>query len=91
MATSLAARISSSPAVTFAGAAGQVVTVNLTGNTVSTLAVTLRKPDGTTLTSTTLFSASGSLSQVKLPAAGTYTVYLNPSTAMAGQVAVAVS
>ncbi len=76
-------------AVTFSGAAGQAVTVRLTGNTMGFVAVTLRKPDGSTQTSSSSSAASFNLTSQTLPVSGTYTIFVNPSGTTTGTISVA--
>jgi YD repeat-containing protein len=73
-----------STALTFSGAAGQQVTVRITGNTLSTIYVTLRKPDGTDMTTVGSSGSSFNLSTQTLPVTGTYTVYVDPTAATMG-------
>jgi len=65
--------------VTFAGTAGQVVTIHLTGSTMST-ATTLRlfKPDGTQL-GTIYGGGNFNLANQTLPVTGTYSILIDPS------------
>jgi len=78
--------------VTFAGAASQQVTVHITGNTVPGVTVRLVSTDGTTvLTQTSSFSASFNLAAVMLPAAGTYTVVVDPPALSTGGATVSIS
>jgi len=75
--------------VTFGGTSGQQVTVRITGNTMTYVVATLLKPDGTTLTSITLFSASGNFATQTLPTTGTYTVVIDPYQERVGSLNVA--
>jgi hypothetical protein len=77
--------------VSFSGSASQAVTVRITGNTMGSVAVTLRKPDGSTQTSSTSSGASFNLSAQTLAAAGTYTIFVNPSGANTGSINVAIT
>jgi hypothetical protein len=77
--------------VSFSGAAGQSVTVRLTGNTLGFVAITLRKPDGSTQTSSSSSAASFNLAAQTLPVAGTYTIFVNPSGTSTGSINVAVT
>jgi YD repeat-containing protein len=91
-----AASVSLSPpgqngAVTFSGTANQQVTVRVTNNTIAWVKVTLRKPDGSTLTSLTSGAGSFNLSQVTLPVNGTYSIFINPDAALTGSLNVAVT
>jgi hypothetical protein len=64
--------------LTFSGTSGQQATVRITGNTISSLTVTLVKPDGTTLTSASGTTSSFNLATVTLPTTGTYTIKIDP-------------
>jgi len=69
----------------FSGAAGQLLRVNWSGVTIqgtSTVSISIVKPDGTTLTSSSFANGANSgLSVPALPTAGTYTVFLDPASA----------
>lgn len=72
---------------TFAGTAGQLLRLGWSGATVSVpnagaVAVTVLKPDGSSLVASSFGNgATGSMDLPSLPAAGTYTVVLDPSYA----------
>lgn len=70
---------------TFAGAAAQLLRLNWTGTTVSggaSVAVTVLKPDGTTLSSGSFVNAAtGGLDIAALPTTGTYTVVFDSAAA----------
>src|SRR6266542_3020281 len=73
-------------AVTFPGTAGQRVFFKFTGNTFGCcLSTVVRKPDGSTLVSTSIGSAD-SIDTTTLPVDGAYTIYFNPSGAAVGSV-----
>lgn len=72
------------PRVTFDGAAGQQVTVRITGSTVGILTLRLLRPDGTTLASSSFSGANFSLATQTLPSAGTYAVVVDPFNANTG-------
>src|SRR5439155_12786946 len=77
-------------AVTFTGTAGQRVSVDLSGRSYNAdTAVSLRGPDGTTVYSTSFYSFQSSLfvEPLALPAAGTYTLYLDPAGTASGSLA----
>ena len=76
---------------TFSGTADQQVSVSFTSNTMGTVTVTLLKPDGTSLTSTTSSSASFGLPTQTLPVTGTYSIKIDPSGPSVGSITVAVS
>ena len=77
--------------LTFAGTAGQQVTVRVTGNTLGCVTVKLLKPDGTTLTSSVGCGASFNLATQTLPTTGTYTVFVSPNTPSTGSLNVTVT
>ena len=64
--------------VFFNGTAGQLVTVRMTSNTFHPVAITLIKPDGTTLASASSSNASFNLAQKSLPVTGLYRISVNP-------------
>jgi RHS repeat-associated protein len=78
-------------AVTFAGTAGQVVTVAVTASTFGSTSYAVRKPDGTTQSSTTSSGSTVSLSNLSLATTGTYTVYADPSGIATGQATIGVT
>jgi hypothetical protein len=77
--------------VTFSGSAGQLVTVRLTNNTMGSVTVTLRKPDGTALTSATSSAAGFDLTTQTLPTRDTYTIDINPNVSNTGSITVSVT
>jgi large repetitive protein len=64
--------------LTFDGTSGQQVTVRVTSNTMCT-AVTLLKPDGTTLTTTSSCASAFNLATQTLPTSGIYTISSDPN------------
>ena len=66
--------------LTFAGTAGQRVSVGLTGVTITQTVVSIIKPDGSTLAST----FGPFLDSQTLPTTGTYAVLVDPSAAYTG-------
>jgi len=64
---------------TFKGRAGQQVSVNVTNSSYQCAAISILRPDGTTLGSNFFCGASGFLDSLTLPLPGTYTVLLNPA------------
>lgn len=77
--------------VTFAGTSGQQVTVWLTSNSMGSVAVRLKRADGTLLTSTTSWSSTFNLATQTLPATETYTIEIDPQGWNAGNITVAVT
>lgn len=72
---------------TFSGTSGQWVSLGFTSVTIAFSTVTLLKPDGTTLASTTLGTAGGGLEPPgTLPATGTYTLVVDPSGTNTGNI-----
>ena len=77
---------------TFSGTSSQQVTVQMTNNTTGAcVAVALKQPNGSTLTSTTSCGSNFNLSQQTLPATGTYTITVNPSGSGTGSIDVRVT
>ena len=70
--------------LTFSGTATQQITVHITNNPLGTVTVTLRKPDGSQLTSSTSSSSSFNLATQTLPTTGTYTISIDPAGAATG-------
>jgi hypothetical protein len=73
--------------LTFSGTAGQRVSLQLSNSTFSgCIAVndSIKNPDGTTLTSINLCSASDFLDTVTLPVTGTFTVLVDPPGTITG-------
>lgn len=75
--------------LTFAGTAGQRVSLNATNGTLNlnyALPVTILNPDGTTLIHTVsdFYKTGGYLDAVTLPSTGTYTIFINPSLESVG-------
>jgi YD repeat-containing protein len=77
---------------TFTGAAGQQVSINMSGSTYigcNAVVASIVKPDGTTLGSAGICNGStGFLDSQTLPAAGTYTVRVDPQGTTTGSVTV---
>ena len=74
---------------TFAGSAGQSVTLRLTSVTIGTSSfssakVSILKPDGTTLVYPTYFGTSGKTLAAQVPVSGTYTVLIDPQSTATG-------
>jgi subtilisin family serine protease/uncharacterized protein YhfF len=76
--------------LTFDAQAGQRVSLNLSGVTISNSYVSLLKPDGTSLGSNTYTSIFGSFVDTRtLPTAGTYTILVDPQAAATGSMTLA--
>ena len=76
---------------TFSATAGQLLAVQLSSNTMSSVAVTVTKPDGTVQTTTTSSSSSFALSSQWLSATGTYVLVIDPTSTNTGSLTVAAS
>jgi len=63
---------------TFTGNAGQTVTVRVTNNVIGFVGIELRKADGTLLSNGASNGSSFNIASATLPAAGTYTVNVDP-------------
>ena len=74
--------------VTFVGAAGDGVIVKLGPGNCCNVAVSVLKPDGTTLVAATMFGATGGSLYTRLPVAGTYTVLIDYVASATGSVTV---
>ena len=75
--------------LTFDGQAGQRVGVKLSAVTISTSYVSLLKPDGTALGANTFVSTGGGFVDTRtLPAAGPYTIVVDPQAAATGSITV---
>ncbi|MCW3842175.1 DUF6531 domain-containing protein [Micromonospora yasonensis] len=75
-------------AISFAGTAGQRVSVQMSGGTYGTYnaSAVIRKPDGTNLTGSAYCGSSCFFDAVVLPVDGTYTIFLNPDATVVGEV-----
>ena len=77
---------------TFTGTAGQWISLGMTAVTIASSTVTLWKPDGTQLASTTIGTGGGSLdAPTALPTMGTYTVTVNPTSQYTGNITLTLS
>jgi hypothetical protein len=75
--------------LSFAGTAGRRVSARLTAVTMAKANVTIRKPDGTTLSSVSSVGTAGGFIDVKsLPVTGTYSVLVDPQTTSTGSMTV---
>ncbi len=80
-------RIGQRARYTFSGTSGQWVSLGLTSVTLTTTTVTLLKPDGTTLASTSVGTGGGGLEPPStLPTTGTYTLVVDPSGIYTGNI-----
>jgi len=76
--------------LTFSGTPGQQATVRITSNGIGTTTVTLRKPDQTIATTKTSSATSFNLTTQTL-VSGSYTVTVDPSSALTGTLYIAVT
>jgi hypothetical protein len=71
--------------LTFAGSAGQQVSLKISSVTISQSHVLIAKPDGTNVVGSTLVTGSGTFIDTRtLPVAGTYTIAIDPAAANVG-------
>jgi hypothetical protein len=77
--------------LTFTGTSGQQATVHVTSNTMSTVRVTLLRPDGTSMTSAFTSAASFNLATQSLTTTGTYTIKIDPDSSNTGSMSVSVT
>jgi YD repeat-containing protein len=78
--------------LTFSGTSSQLVTVNMTGNTFGLVYITLLKPDGSVLaTTSSSYYTNLSMAQQTLPTTGTYTIVVTPNQTSTGTISVAVT
>jgi hypothetical protein len=71
-------------ALTFGGVAGQKVSLVMSGATISNSVVVIKKPDGTTLVSTSIGTTGGYIDTQTLPLTGTYTIFVDPTSISTG-------
>jgi hypothetical protein len=72
--------------LTFDAAVGEQITVRVTGNGIGGTAVTLSKPDGTTLTSVNSSSNAFNLAAQTLTVSGSYVVQVDPNGSNIGNI-----
>ena len=70
--------------ITFSGTANQRVSLNITNVSISFSYVSILKPDGSTLTSTAVFSFGKYIDTQTLPTTGTYTIFIDPQGTATG-------
>jgi hypothetical protein len=77
---------------TFSGVAGQWVSLGFTSVTITSSTITLLNQDGTALASTSVGRGGGGLATSSaLPAAGTYTIVVDPGSTHTGNITVTLS
>lgn len=74
--------------LTFSGTAGQRVTINLSGVTITLADIFVKKPDGTNLHSNSFTTSGEFINPLTLPVTGTYTIVLDPRSHYTGSVTV---
>jgi YD repeat-containing protein len=84
------ARAGQHQAATFTGTAGQRLSLAFTSVTLGAADVTIRKPDGSTLTSSAVWDGVA-LDLPDLPATGTYTIWVDPQGAATGSLTLTLS
>jgi uncharacterized protein YhfF len=84
-------RVGQRARLSFDGTASQQITVRLTSNSMGSVTVSLLKPDGTQLTSSTSSASSFNLTTQTLPTTGTYTILVDPAGTNTGSMNVAVT
>ncbi len=75
--------VGQSAVLSFSGVATQRISLNITGVTIAAngiVTVRIRKPDGTTLISTSVNSSGGFIDVQTLPVTGTYTIFIDPNS-----------
>jgi YD repeat-containing protein len=78
--------------LTFAGAAGDHLSLNLSNVTINQSMVSIYKPDGTVLTSNTSVGTSGATIDVPaVPVSGTYTILVDPQSSNTGNMTLSLS
>ena len=70
--------------LTFSGTAGQKVSLVVSSVTISNSGVVIKKPDGTTLVSTSIGTGGGFIDAQTLPVTGTYTISIDPTLIATG-------
>jgi hypothetical protein len=70
---------------TFSGTAGDSISLKITGSTIASALVSIKKPDGTNLVAASSFGTSGKyIDRKQLPVNGTYTILIDPQGARIG-------
>ncbi len=77
--------------LTFSGASGQHVTIHLTGDSIASAKLSILRPAGTTLAGPVKLGLHGGTLAATLPAAGVYTILIDPLTYRTGTVTAAVT
>ena len=77
--------------LTFSGASGQHVSVRLTADSIASARLSILRPAGTTLAGPVKLAPNGGTLTATLPAAGVYTILIDPLTYRTGSVTAAVT
>jgi YD repeat-containing protein len=77
--------------LSFSATAGQHLNLNISGVTTPSSNIVIKKPDGTTLVSTSVGTSGGSLEMPLVPSTGTYTILVDPAGQYTGSLTFALS
>lgn len=77
--------------LTFNGAAAQSITIRVTGTTIACQTISLRKPDGSSLSSSFKCGTTYALAPQVLPVAGAYAIVVDPYSSNIGKTSIAIS
>jgi hypothetical protein len=69
---------------TFSGTSGQIISLNITSVTIPASSIFIYKPDGSTLYSNSLGTDGRFVDPLTLPASGTYTIAVDPTSTNTG-------
>lgn len=69
---------------TFSGTQDQLISLRMTSVTIASSTVTIKKPDGTNLSTLTVGTGGGFIDRTSLPTTGTYTILVDPATTNTG-------
>jgi|CXWL01.1.fsa_nt_gi YD repeat-containing protein len=84
-------RVGQTGRYTISGTAGQQVNLGVSSVTVTTVNVSLLRPDNTTLASGSIGTTGGSVDPPALPTTGTYTILVDPTGAYTGSATLTLS
>ncbi len=80
-------RVGQNARYTFTGTAGQTISLGVTPVTITTVQISILKPDGSTLVAPTSFgTGGGAIDSQVLPTTGTYAILIDPSSVYTGNV-----
>ena len=77
--------------VTFSGTSGQVISLALTGVSISQSDVSIQRPDSSNLVAPTLVTTTGKVIAATLNVTGTYTILVDPRTTNTGSMTLALT